>query len=71
MPTELGQLTSVETLFFGKNKLSGTIPPELCALRSLDNMTEFGSPPFGALGIDLGGLVCLDTMPECCEPMPS
>jgi hypothetical protein len=70
MPTEMGQLTSVRTLFFGKNRLSGTIPPELCALRLLDAMAEFGSPLFGDR-IDLGGLECLDTMPECCEPMPS
>lgn len=71
MPTEMGLLTDIRTLYFGLNELSGTIPVELCALKSQGSMTEFGSPPLEDGGIDVGGLACPDTIPECCEPISS
>ena len=69
MPMEISRLTSVQSLLFGENNLSGTIPEDVCALKSQGTMIEFGSE-YDGLALDVGGLSCPDSMPECCNPIP-
>ena len=69
MPMEMSQLTTIQNLLFGKNNLSGTLPEELCALKLQGTMILFGST-YDSADLDLGGLSCLDSNPECCSPIP-
>ena len=60
IPAELGQLSSLERLFFNTNQLSGTIPAELGQLSSLEFLSFDRNQLSGAIPVELGGLSSLE-----------
>ncbi|CAM9768109.1 unnamed protein product, partial [Hapterophycus canaliculatus] len=56
IPQELGQLTFLQTLDLGNNKLFGSIPPELGWLRALRTLDLYNNELSGPIPPELGEL---------------
>ena len=62
IPSELGNLTALTSLFLSSNQLSGTIPTSLASLSNLTNLTLMNNDLTGAIPAELGGLTRLNTL---------
>ncbi len=62
IPTELGDLTSLQTLSLYSNSLSGTIPTELGDLTSLQTLSLYSNSLSGTIPTELGDLTSLQTL---------
>ena len=62
IPTELGCLTSLETLILASNSLTGGIPTELGGLTSLTWLMLYNNSLTGGIPTELGGLTSLTTL---------
>ena len=56
IPSELGRLANLQTLYLGSNQLSGVIPPELGNLANLANLDLSHNQLSGAIPPELGHL---------------
>ena len=59
IPPELGDLTNLRQLDFGRNHLSGEIPRELGSLANLEGLALYGNKLSGAIPPELGDLAKL------------
>ena len=62
IPTELGQLTNLQTLYLGQNQLSGSIPTELAQLTNLRYLDLFGNQLSGSIPTELAQLINLQSL---------
>ncbi|XP_055835396.1 MDIS1-interacting receptor like kinase 2-like [Solanum dulcamara] len=62
IPTTLGDLTELETLFLHSNQLSGPIPSELGNLKNLNDMELSDNQLSGSIPTTLGDLTELETL---------
>ncbi|XP_068307453.1 probable leucine-rich repeat receptor-like protein kinase At1g35710 [Pyrus communis] len=62
IPTSLGQLINLSTLYLGSNNLSGTIPKEIGNLKSLRNLSLYKNQLSGSIPTSLGQLTNLSTL---------
>ncbi len=62
IPSELGSLTSLRTLYLTDNQLSGTIPPELGSLVNVRLLRLGRNQLSGGIPVSLGGLSALEEL---------
>ena len=62
LPSELGNLASLERLNLSLNSLGGEIPPELGSLSRLEELILIGNPLTGEIPVELGGLLNLEKL---------
>jgi len=62
IPPELGNLTSLQTLYLDHNQLTGTIPPELGNLTNLTDLYLYSNRLTGTIPPELGNLTYLTTL---------